>query len=131
MRYRGESTDAKREKRNAKRGSFVVGGTKGALDDWDQQELEHTVICNQYSIPCGFVKYLQIWPYTRAHWILSGYRFEMMVFLYVSKCSRAMPVPFATQRSASSASWAFTPVRRKTSSGKLRSMDEPPVMVMP
>src|SRR3990167_4906174 len=54
-----------------------------------------------------------------------------MLFLYVSKCSRAIPVPFATQKMASSARLALTPVLLNTSSGKFLNSEEPPVIIIP
>src|ERR1035437_6741967 len=52
-------------------------------------------------------------------------------FLKKSKCSRAMPVPRATQCMELSATWQGTPVTWASSLSMFRSTDPPPDMTMP
>src|SRR3989338_5861156 len=61
----------------------------------------------------------------------SHYILQIIDLFLVLMCSSSTPVPLATQKYASFAITALTPVRRNISSGKLRNCEEPPVIIMP
>src|SRR4051794_15218424 len=62
---------------------------------------------------------------------LIGQIFCTSDFLKNSKCSRARPVPTATQFNGFSATWQGTPVTWVSNLSMLRSIDPPPDMTMP
>lgn len=63
--------------------------------------------------------------------LILSYFLATMLRLYTSKCSNAIPVPFATQSKASSAMFAFTPVDLKTNSPIFLKSAPPPVIRIP